>query len=683
MSLPSVPALQTAKLDPSVEPALESERADGGDRLLDCDSPPVTDSHLEHDSLLPDSPVHSYGGARADFPQPDEMTFFDVGVVVAKSTRVPYQPIKMPSLQDVLAGASTEVDDVVRSSAEGVRRASNASAHCKRDDSTPVAASRSVSLHASAYKPAPGAAASAHAPGTPGGVAERDAAAGGEQLGEDSEQPLEEAPLEWWMAAEVDASTPAADLAGVIDATAGCPDEVAVADVVDRVCAALCSEARLAARGGGEEGAQAAVGGPPDRPLIVSVFEGRLSDPATMHALCCSLQILALQQPPLPLENDITGELASAAAPGAGAEAAISSPMLVEQAGGVRMLAQILVEHPRDAAVVEAAATALRDLATDTDCRLCVGGQAGVIASLVEALTTHGDDIGVVESVCGALQNIGANAEANKLAIAAAGGISALVNVLAAHIDSSSIIHKACGALQNISRQPDVKVAVARAGGIPLLAAVLRRHADVAAVCEQACGALFYLAHNQENQAAMGRAGCIVPIVAVLARHADSPAVLIKAAGALLNAVAHPGNKTAAVKAGALSLLVAALSRHGFSAPVAQWGCAAIWALTVVPEHADAAIAAGVLTALVQALSRHVAVASVAQWASGSLWNLASHSRACLDAVRSTGPNPWLSAIIVRHKGTRAAVNAEGLQALLKAGWGSGPVASGATRTMG
>jgi hypothetical protein len=319
--------------DNSLMLALDSDRSERGDRRLDNESPPMSASSLRlgPEALLPDSPT--LAPSAAEFPDPDEMMFFDVGVVVAKSKRVPYHPLKMPSLQDVLVGAAEEDGVFIDGGIAAAGKGAGTPAFPRRT-SISGAAPRRVSF---ADGVGAEAAASAHAAAGRGEI-------GGDyveeyEAGEDSAAPL-------YGDIEPDASVP--ELAAIMAGTAGSTDEAAVAELVDRVCATLCSEERLQAHhDGGDAGTGPSSAVPPP---VVAVFAGRLSDPATMHAVSCSLQLLALQQ----FEEGGGGGRSEAGAAAAADAAPTSSgtaaaaegsrttcQMRVVEAGGIVMLSQV------------------------------------------------------------------------------------------------------------------------------------------------------------------------------------------------------------------------------------------------------------------------------------------------------------------------------------------------------
>lgn len=282
--------------------------------------------------------------------------------------------------------------------------------------------------------------------------------------------------------------------------------------------------------------------------------------------------------------------------------ALIARHRLVTEYAHVASLVSVLTRQAGDAVAVEAACSALRNLAVNAD-NLLPFQQAGVIPPLVAAMTRHADSAAVLEQACGVLRNLAMIADI-QVDIVRAGGIPPLVTALTRHVDSVAILQSACGLLRNLAVNADNTVAIARAGGIPYLVAAMTRHVDRSDILQIASAVLQNLAVNDGNKVAIARASGIPFMVATMTRHADNAAVMASACAVLRNLASNADNMVAIARAGGIPRLVATMTRHVGNAAVMEHACAVLWNLATNNDNKRVLIGLGARRLLQGVLDR-------------------------------------------------------------------------------
>lgn len=296
-----------------------------------------------------------------------------------------------------------------------------------------------------------------------------------------------------------------------------------------------------------------------------------------------------------------------------GRKPAMSKAQQIAEAGAIIPLVNLLSGMRGDEAQ-EAAANALRALASDSENRLLITESGGIgplvlllgcnnskareyaeaalvrlsieianreaiIKQLVSML--HDSGTAAQEQAAAALANLARDSTDNRTSIVEAGGIQPLLNLLKGTSDRAK--ENSASAITQLCATRDNQEAISAAGGIPLLVSVLQSSSankDTSAImlCSLAARAIWELSKDHPaNQATISEAGAITPLVSMLG--SPSAEMQSNAAGALATlAKNHPENQAAVARTGAIAPLCT-LVREG-SPETREQSAAALWALS-------------------------------------------------------------------------------------------------------
>ncbi|KAL3537064.1 hypothetical protein ACH5RR_000430 [Cinchona calisaya] len=222
----------------------------------------------------------------------------------------------------------------------------------------------------------------------------------------------------------------------------------------------------------------------------------------------------------------------------------------IAQAGGVKVLVDLIFKWSNGEGVLEHAAGALANLAADDKCSMDIASVGGVHALVILARTCKVD--GVQEQAARALANLAAYGDSNSNNATVgqeAGAVEALIQLTQSARDS--VRQEAAGALWNLSFDDRNREAIAAAGGVEALVALANSCSNSSPGLQERAAALRIPLFPLIT---IGREGGVSPLIAFARSEAED--VHETAAGALWNLAFNPGNALCIVEEGGVPTLV-------------------------------------------------------------------------------------------------------------------------------
>jgi probable inactive protein kinase-like protein SgK071 len=201
------------------------------------------------------------------------------------------------------------------------------------------------------------------------------------------------------------------------------------------------------------------------------------------------------------------------------------------------------------------------------------------VQAVCDALSRHAADAAVLEAACGAMRNLAVGG--NGLLAAQEGALESVIAALRDHARSASLAAQAAGCLWALAVPPQNKAGAVSCGAVEACTAVLLRHPRHAGVNQQACGALWSLCMEPTAQAIAGECGAIEALADSLRAFPASAAVQEAGCGALANiGWSQRELQDRARRCGALELCAAAIDRFPQHKGVQRYAALSVGRLT-------------------------------------------------------------------------------------------------------
>jgi hypothetical protein len=219
--------------------------------------------------------------------------------------------------------------------------------------------------------------------------------------------------------------------------------------------------------------------------------------------------------------------------------------------------------------------------------------------------------------------------------LCSSGGISTILVAMLEHTIDGELQEQACATLNNLLSSPyagenslDLVYSIATEDGLTTIFRSVRMHQANQAVQEAAFGVLYYLSCNRDIPASQKRQMCleenIFVLLATLNQMLDSELLCQKACGLILNlSFFAPISQDVMASVGGIHIILAAMRRHGLNVQVQEFGVGILSGLCLDDKnHAEFVNEEGISTVLA-AMMIHPEQASIQACCCDLLVNLA------------------------------------------------------------
>ena len=322
---------------------------------------------------------------------------------------------------------------------------------------------------------------------------------------------------------------------------------------------------------------------------------------------------------------------------------------LIEQAGGVQAITNVLRQQPTVAVVVKCACWTLRFLTSASDDNRKRVAETGGAQAVVNAMKEHPSDQLVLELTCNVLTHLSSHIDTEHLKestertalIGEAGGVEAITKAMERHPTSVVLLKYACNALTDLSDgNDDNRRRVVQAGGVEAVVKAMKKHTSEALLLEHACAAILCLSapqneksHTEANQRSsfIGKTGAVEAIIRAMQHHPTAGLLLNYACGALENlCMSNDDNRRCVARAGGVQAVVKAMNEHVSDESLLEHACILLAYLSTHIDEQNAKDSegrraligeTGGVEAVINALQRHPTAAVLARHSCKALGN--------------------------------------------------------------